>query len=1027
MSERILKALMHLFAIIAYPRTNNRNGRNIVESFLKQQLNEEIVEEYLKLFDGFSALYQKKQSQEGKKEKNLALSSVKVLKICTQINEELDLRQKVVVLIRLIEFIKDDVEISEQELTFVLTVSEIFHHPIEEFELLKNFVLSTYEEMPKSTQMLLIDGEKTTTNPEVRHFYQESLEDKIWVLHFIPADMYIARCFGKHEMYLNGQLVINERVYILTQGSAFRDTKIKPIYYSDIISAYYLNEQEDRLEFVADGVEYEFKGGIKGLNSINFVEESGSLIGIMGASGAGKSTLLNVLNGSYKPSSGKVTINGIDIYEDKKKIEGLIGFVSQDDLLIEELTVYQNLYYNAKLCFDELSPFQLNRRVYRMLLSLGLLEIKDMIVGSPLNKKISGGQRKRLNISLELIREPSILFLDEPTSGLSSRDSENIMDLLKELALKGKLIFTVIHQPSSDIFKMFDKLFILDKGGYLIYNGNPVDSIIYFKSKVHHANWNDSECRLCGNVNPEQVFNIVESKILDEYGSVTQNRKKTPNEWYKHFIEKQPNKKNSELISNKLPKISFKIPGFFKQFTVFVTRDVLSKIANRQYLIINLTEAPILALLLSFIVRYYSTSDDGYSLSGNTNLPVYIFMAVIVAIFIGLSVSAEEIIKDRKILKRERFLNLSRTSYLFSKLLILFFLSAFQAFLFVLIGNSIMGISGMYFHFWLMLFSAWFFACLLGLNISDTFDTVVTIYILIPFLVIPQLLLSGVIVSFDKINPIISSPARIPIYGEIITARWAYEGLAVYQYINNSYEKQFYEYDKAMSIADYKKNYLIKTLENKVSYCQRNYKNPVKQLKVKDELELIRNEISKELIVNNLVSFKWIDYLYYDKLDENILDETNNYLSKLTNYYLKRFNKANSLKDEIINSIQSSPENKQKFLNLKRKHTNENLTSFVRNTNSLERIVEYDGQLYQKIDPIYLDPDSKLVKAHFYAPHKMIMGRYVETFWMNIIVIWIFNLLLYLTLHYRFLRRTIEYFSFLNASIFKKGKNKKGY
>jgi ABC-type multidrug transport system ATPase subunit len=749
MSERILKALMQLFAIIAGPRTNNRNGRNIVESFLKQQLNEEIVEEYLKLFDGFSALYQKKQSEEGKKEKNLSLSSVKVLKICTQINEELDLRQKVVVLIRLIEFIKDDVEISDQEMTFVLTVSDIFHHPEEEFELLKNFVLSPFGNMPNSAQMLLIDGEKTTINPQVRHLYQESLENKIWVMHFVPADMYLTRCFGNHEMYLNGQIMINERVYILTQGSALRDSKIKPIYHSDIITAYHLNEQKDRLEFAAVGVEYEFKGGIKGLNSINFSEESGSLIGIMGASGAGKSTLLNVLNGSYRPSSGKVTINGINIYDEKKKVEGLIGYVSQDDLLIEELTVYQNLYYNAKLCFDDLNSFQLNRRVFRMLQSMGLFEIKDMIVGSPLNKKISGGQRKRLNISLELIREPSILFLDEPTSGLSSRDSENIMDLLKELALKGKLIFTVIHQPSSDIFKMFDKLFILDKGGYLIYNGNPVDSIIYFKTKVHHANWNDSECRLCGNVNPEQVFNIVESKVLDEYGSITHNRKKTPHEWYKHFNEIQQNNKIIEPVKNTLPPISFKIPGVFKQFLVFVTRDVLSKIANRQYLFINLLEAPVLAFLLSFIVRYYSTGSSGYSLSGNTNLPVYIFMAVIVAIFIGLSVSAEEIIKDRKILKRERFLNLSRTGYLFSKLLILFVLSAFQAFIFVLIGNSIMGISGMYFHYWLMLFSAWFFASLLGLNISDTFDTVVTIYILIPFLVIPQLLLSGVIVSFD--------------------------------------------------------------------------------------------------------------------------------------------------------------------------------------------------------------------------------------------------------------------------------------
>lgn len=1009
MSERILKALMQLFAIIAGPRTNNRNGRNIVESFLKQQLNEDLVEEYLKLFDGFHALYQKKQSQTGKRAKNLSLSSVKVLKICTQINEELDLRQKVVVLIRLIEFIKSDVEISGQELEFVYTVADIFHYPNADYEILKSYILSSFDEMPLSARMLLIDGEKTTTKPQVRHLTHESFDDQIWVMYFSPADMYIARCFGNHEMYLNGQLIINDRAYILTQGSALRDSKMNPIYYSDIISAYHISELDEQIQFVADGVEYRFKGGEKGLNNISFVEDGGSLVGIMGASGAGKSTLLNVLNGSYTPSEGTVKINGIDIHSEKDKIEGLIGFVSQDDLLIEELSVYQNLYYNAKLCFGDVNNFQLNRKVFRVLKSLGLFEIKDMVVGSPLNKKISGGQRKRLNIALELIREPAVLFLDEPTSGLSSRDSENIMDLLKELALKGKLIFTVIHQPSSDIFKMFDKLFILDQGGYLIYNGNPVDSIIYFKSKVHQANWNDSECRVCGNVNPEQVFNIVELKILDEYGTITQNRKNTPQDWYKYFQDTSQSETTEELLEDSLPNVSFKIPGKLKQFFVFITRDVLSKLSNRQYLIINIAEAPLLAFLLSFIIKYYSLASSGYSLSGNPNLPVYIFMSVIVAVFIGLTVSAEEIIKDRKILKREKFLNLSRTSYLFSKLAILFFISAFQAFLFVLLGNSVMGIRGMFFEYWLVLFSAWFFASLLGLNISDSFDTVVTIYILIPFLVIPQLILSGVIISFDKLNPAISSPANVPWYGEIMTTRWAYEALAVYQYKENEFEKQFYPYDKVMSNADFKKNYWVKTLMNKVSFCRRNYKNPVKQLQVKKELSLLRNEIEKELQYNNRVKFQYLNQLNIALLSEKTLNETDKYLNILKNYYLKKYNKANNLKDEFINSLRKTKEQKKKFIALKQMYTNENLTTFVRNTNSLERIIEYKQELYQKIDPVYLDPQNSFVKAHFYAPYKMVFGRYLDTFWVNIGVIWIFNLLLYICLHFRLLRRAVEY------------------
>ncbi len=170
-------------------------------------------------------------------------------------------------------------------------------------------------------------------------------------------------------------------------------------------------------------------------------------------------------------------------------------------------------------------------RVNGTLDNLGLSEIRDIKVGNPLNKKISGGQRKRLNIALELIREPSVLFVDEPTSGLSSRDSENVMDLLKELSLNMKLIFVVIHQPSSDIFKMFDRLFILDTGGYPIYYGNPIEAVIYFKTVSNQINAEAGECAVCGNVNPELLFNIIEAREVDEFGKYTANRIRSPKDW----------------------------------------------------------------------------------------------------------------------------------------------------------------------------------------------------------------------------------------------------------------------------------------------------------------------------------------------------------------------------------------------------------------------------------------------------------------------------------------------------------------
>ena len=194
------------------------------------------------------------------------------------------------------------------------------------------------------------------------------------------------------------------------------------------------------------------------LRDLSFSATQGKLVGIMGASGAGKTTLLNLLSGISSPSEGEVVINGVNFHNDHEKLEGVIGYIPQDDLLIEELTVFQNLYYNAKLCFRDKGEEEIIGLVNKTLQNLGLFDRKDLKVGSPMNKMISGGQRKRLNIALELIREPSILFVDEPTSGLSSRDSENVMDLLSELTLKGKLIFVVIHQPSSEIYKMFYNL-----------------------------------------------------------------------------------------------------------------------------------------------------------------------------------------------------------------------------------------------------------------------------------------------------------------------------------------------------------------------------------------------------------------------------------------------------------------------------------------------------------------------------------------------------------------------------------------
>jgi ABC-type multidrug transport system ATPase subunit len=846
MSERILRALMQMFAIIAKVDGINNTGRQIVQSFLKQQLNLEQVDTYLRIFDEYLESHQNASKRKEGAAKRTSLNSVKVLKICTQINQELEQLQKVIVLIRLLEFIYSSNEISDQEFQFVNTVAETFNIPNEEFLLLKSFIEDSSDQIPNSPDILVINNKEKGYGNQSKHIYCEPLTEDVRIVQTKSVSMYALRIYGKIELQLNGQGISRERVHIFTPGSSIRSSKVKPIYYSDIISRFLSDESQARITFEVKNLEYKFKGGKLGLRDVNINEESGKLIGIMGGSGAGKSTLLNVLNGNEAPSGGSVTINGKNIHTQRDEIQGVIGHVSQDDLLIEELTVYENLFYNAKLCFGNLPDNEIATKCNELLADLGLSETRNLKVGSPLEKTISGGQRKRLNISLELIREPSVLFVDEPTSGLSSRDSENIMDLLKELALKGKLIFVVIHQPSSDIYKMFDKLMILDVGGYPIYYGNPVDAVSYFKRLVNHVNAEESECSYCGNVNPEQIFNIIESKVLDEYGNLTYNRKVSPVTWNKHYKELIETNIHSDKKHTEIPQSIFRIPNFFKQFKVFVTRDIKSKLSNTQYMLISFLEAPILALILAYLIRYYNTDEEnnlGYVFFKNENIPAYMFMAVIVALFVGLTVSAEEIIRDRKIRKRESFLNLSKGSYLFSKISIMFILSAIQTFTFVLVGNSILGIKDMFADYWMVLFTTSCFANILGLNISAAFNSAVTIYILIPFLIIPQLLLAGVVVKFDKLNPhpLISAHGSVPPVGEIMASRWAFEALAVDQFKDNKYERNFYKDRKRISIAAYKKDFWKPAIEKKVSKINTELKSGKKPIELKYDIDLIYN------------------------------------------------------------------------------------------------------------------------------------------------------------------------------------------
>jgi ABC-type multidrug transport system ATPase subunit len=1026
MSEEILKALMELFALIVKQDAGIlQNEREFVSGFLTKQLSKEGVTEYLALFDFHAG------SVDAKEERTQLLSpsvrdSVKILGICKKINRTLNQEQKVVVLMRLYELVNADRQFTSQRMNIINTVAEVFKISQEEVTAIEKFVRNDNpEDLVNPSIRILIPGkEECELCKKMATGYQDT---KIIFLRVKSVDLYFLKYYSADQLYLNGLPITSRQVYTMAKGSSIRSQHGYPIYYSDISSTFLAEKSVHPLSFSVENLTYRFSDGNTAVNNVNFSVNEGNLIGIMGASGSGKTTLLNIMSGILAPASGKVMINGIDIFKESSAVEGVLGYVPQDDLLIEDLTVFENLFFAACQCFGNSTREEITTITDQTLLSLGLFEKRNLKVGSPLNKIISGGQRKRLNIALELIREPSVLFLDEPTSGLSSRDSENLMDLLRDLTLKGKLIITVIHQPSSEVFKMFDKVIILDQGGFMAYFGNPIESVIYFKTLDVQINSSIGECPSCGNVNPETIFNIIETQVVDEFGRYTEKRKVSPPEWASTFTDKHPYAPVPGVMEP--PHKNLERPSAFKQFIIYTARDYKSKIANRQYVLLTLLEAPVLGFILSFIIRYIpDPNSNTYIFFNNENIPIYIFMSLIVALFLGLTISAEEIFRDRKILKRERFLSLSRSSYILSKVAILIIISSIQVFLFLIIANPVLELKGLFLKYFIALFTTAFCSNMIGLNISASFNSAITIYIVIPLIIIPMMVLSGAMFPFDKLNRYIGSVDKVPVIAEIMPTRWTYEALMVAQFKDNKYNrftdsqygKSVYQYNKDISIANYYSDKLVPRLIAALEQTDSVYKNidisgsHVNNPRLKKsidygKIELLKNELNRLTDrYPTLPHFVNINELSPGRYDQTVYDNLRKYLSFLKNSFTQIELRAFDDWDRLISS------NMTEISRLSDAHNNEKLEDIVTKRYERERskILEYKNSFVQNYDPIYIDPQRRGLlgfRTHFFAPSKYIFGYNPDTFTFNIMLVLMSTAVLIIILYYNLLGKLVGF------------------
>ena len=951
MNETILNGLLNLFAVFASAvRIEEQQASRAVHFYLSSHFGVRSHKEYIELYSELRSLYDDSLFPVDKE-------SV-VRNICEQMKVKLMAEEQLLLLVRFVEFAYSNSEEFENHLPLFHIVAEIFAIPQEEFDDILAFITGK-----PSSSLLTISGEETTTE---NHITRKGMDGFIRVLFIRRFDKQIFTYYGTGVVFMNDIPLSPGIFYAWQHSSVLKGPLFLPVYYSDLLTVYNKNERKETIYLNGRDLNFTFKNSSNGLHNFSFNLESGQLVAIMGGSGVGKSTLLGIMNGNIHPDEGSITVNGYPL--DAPEARQLIGFVPQDDLLIEELTVYQNLWFTARLCFARLSDTEIKERVDDVLKELDLEGIKDLEVGSPIRKTISGGQRKRLNIALELIREPAILYLDEPTSGLSSSDSEKVIMLLKEQTHRGKLVVVNIHQPSSEIYKLFDRLWLLDRGGYPIYDGNPIEAIIYFKQAAKYTDPDISVCSTCGNVNPELILNIIDSKKIDDSGNQTNIRKFTPEEWHEKYVSSRPS--YGAVEEKELPDSKQKKPTWFKQFCIFLERNVRTKLVNKQYLAIMLLEAPLLALIVALLTRY--VDGDEYTLLANKNFVSYIFMSVIVVTFMGLSISAEEIIKDRPVLKREHFLRLSRSSYLTSKMVYLLGVSGLQSLLFILVGNTIMGVGWeMFSVWWSILWATSFLANLTGLILSQSMNSVVAIYITIPLLLIPQILLCGLVIKFDDLNTRASKENKVPLIGEMIPSRWAFEALMVEQFADNTYNQAYFPIEREKYLAQYYENIHSKEVRRLAEQLE-GKDDPDKRLTVENELAVLGRAAR---IAPRAKGETYLSYL--DKVDKALHERAHNFTAYL-----------DQVQEEDIRD-----KGAEWITDQKKKHHNSAIEDLVMGAGGRSFYKEYGHRIYPAIGQIYVMPDNPYGRAPFYAYEKNLGGILISTYNFNLLIIGFFALL----------------------------------
>ncbi len=577
-------------------------------------------------------------------------------------------------------------------------------------------------------------------------------------------------------------------------------------------------------------VSHKFRRTQSAMDSISFAVNRGEMVCVMGASGSGKSTMLRCIAGQLQPTLGEILLNGQSLYASVDSLKHFISYIPQDDAFDDHLTIEENMAFAAAIRSPHLSRRDRARRIEGRLTDLGLSERRGNIVGTAVQKTLSGGERKRLNIGLDMISSADVFLFDEPTSGLSSKDSEHVIEIIRSMA-HNKIVLVTIHQPTSKLFQMFSKALLLDKGGRMVFYGTPSEMLSYFAAAEHQQHFGTElgGCPACGTTRPEFIFDVLETPLRDLSGDVIYEdnsqghlvpaRRFSADYWRDKYESFRLLQDVKQVNLRKQPPAPAPLPADadalrrrnpirwhdeWTQFRTLVRRAFMSKVRNRGNLFITLLVAPALAALIGWALYFTDDASGHYDFASAFHIPTYIFISLLVAMFLALMNSVDDIIRDRAILHRERNLDVRLPYYVFAKFATLAAFSAVQCALFVLVGNKVLEIRGMFWEYFFFMFITAASGTSLGLVISSLAADGKTAANVVPLVLIPQLIFGGALIKYEDMNKDLDmiytfkrwltrhpeaadagkrddSALRVPVISRFVATHYSYEALVVAQ------------------------------------------------------------------------------------------------------------------------------------------------------------------------------------------------------------------------------------------------------